>query len=74
MAVDTVEFEAGYTVGVVLDNPRACLRADTLAQYINTFALDLNALTGHVYGCSKRDAEKIFPRYVLEQVYMVRID
>lgn len=62
----------GYTVGVVLDTPRACLRAETMIDYVRSFAIDLKRLTSHVYGCSAADAVKIFPRYVVERVYQVQ--
>jgi pyruvate,orthophosphate dikinase len=61
--------ENAYSAGVVLDTPRACIRCDTLAAYVNSFAIDLNRLTANVYGCTKLDAERLFPRYVLEKIY-----
>lgn len=64
--------QEGYTIGVILDNPRACLRADTMIDSVRAFGIDLKRLTSHVFGCTQGDAMKLFPRYVVERVYQVR--
>lgn len=40
-----------------------------MINYVRAFGIDLKSLTSHVYGCSEQDAIKLFPRYVVEQVY-----
>lgn len=65
--------QEGYTIGVILDNPRACLRADTMIDSVRAFGIDLRRLTSHVFGCTQGDAMKLFPRYVVERVYQVSV-
>jgi pyruvate, orthophosphate dikinase len=75
MSMDDISEESvslvQYTVGVIFDTPRACLRADTLAQHVHAFAIDLNRLTSHIYSCSKDDAKRLFSKYILQGIYKV---
>ena len=52
-------FSISYRIGCLLDNPRACLRADAIAKRnVEFLCFDLNSLTEHTYGVSKSDMSR----------------
>jgi len=56
-----------YTVGVMIELPRACLTADTIAEEADFFTFGTNDLTQTTLGFSRDDAEGKFMTDYLEQ-------
>jgi pyruvate,orthophosphate dikinase len=62
---ETVE----YQVGTMIELPRACIRADEIAEYADFFSFGTNDLTQTALGFSRDDAEgKFLTRYLEEGV------
>ena len=55
-----------YTVGTMIELPRACLLADQVAEHADFFSFGTNDLTQTVYGFSRDDMGKFFPPYQRE--------
>lgn len=53
-----------YMIGVLIDNPRACLRSAEFAKYAYSFCFDLQKLTELTYGISKFDSRKFMATYL----------
>jgi pyruvate phosphate dikinase (EC 2.7.9.1) len=53
-----------YSVGTMIELPRAALTADTIAQSADFFSFGTNDLTQTVFGLSRDDAGKFLPKYV----------
>jgi pyruvate,orthophosphate dikinase len=53
-----------YSVGTMIELPRACLLADTIAEDADFFSFGTNDLTQTVFGLSRDDAGKFLPHYV----------
>lgn len=58
-----------YSVALVVDNPRACLRADTLAKYVSQVVFNTDRLTEYVYGVTHESMIKVLPLYMKEHVF-----
>jgi pyruvate,orthophosphate dikinase len=61
------EMEPGrdYTVGTMIELPRACFVADRIARHADFFSFGTNDLTQTAIGFSRDDAEsKFIPRYI----------
>jgi pyruvate,orthophosphate dikinase len=52
-----------YTLGVMIELPRACLMADSIAQHCDAFSFGTNDLTQLTYGLSRDDMGKFFADY-----------
>ena len=85
LAVDTAEAvlaESGtkleYTVGTMIELPRACVIADEIAQHADFFSFGTNDLTQTTYGISRDDSSHFLPAYVeagvIEVDPFVRLD
>ncbi|MDT8345899.1 MAG: pyruvate, phosphate dikinase, partial [Thermohalobaculum sp.] len=70
---DAVRAERGtmvdYRVGVMIETPRACLRAGEIADAAAFISFGTNDLTQMVYGLSRDDAGRFMPDYVARGVY-----
>src|ERR671933_1485821 len=55
-----------YLVGTMIELPRACVRADEIAEYADFFSFGTNDLTQTALGFSRDDAEGKFLTYYLE--------
>ena len=68
-----VEDEKGglvdFTVGVMIETPRACLRAGDIASSAGFLSFGTNDLTQMLYGLSRDDAGRFMPDYVAQGVY-----
>ncbi|MEL7026118.1 MAG: putative PEP-binding protein, partial [Pseudomonadota bacterium] len=68
-----VRTEAGnvfdYRLGVMVETPRACLRADEIAQHAAFLSFGTNDLTQMTYGLSRDDAGRFMNEYVREGVF-----
>jgi pyruvate,orthophosphate dikinase len=53
-----------YTVGTMIELPRAAIVADKIAEMADFFSFGTNDLTQTVFGLSRDDAGKFLPRYV----------
>jgi pyruvate,orthophosphate dikinase len=53
-----------YTVGTMIELPRACITADKIAEMADFFSFGTNDLTQTVFGLSRDDAGKFLPAYV----------
>lgn len=70
--MDAVYAAAGvrvdYTVGTMIELPRACLVADEIAQVADFFSFGTNDLTQTTWGLSRDDAGRFLPAYVDKKV------
>ncbi|WEG72932.1 pyruvate, phosphate dikinase [Vagococcus intermedius] len=55
--------QVSYTIGTMIELPRACLIADQLAEEAAFFSFGTNDLTQMTYGYSRDDAGKFIPYY-----------
>jgi len=53
-----------YTVGTMIELPRAALTSDEIAQYADFYSFGTNDLTQTTYGLSRDDAGKFLPYYI----------
>jgi pyruvate,orthophosphate dikinase len=53
-----------YTVGTMIELPRAAIVADRIAEHADFFSFGTNDLTQTVFGLSRDDAGKFLPQYV----------
>ncbi len=63
-----------YTVGTMIELPRACLVASEIAEHAAFFSFGTNDLTQTTYGMSRDDAAKFLPAYMDEGVGLLRFD
>jgi pyruvate,orthophosphate dikinase len=53
-----------YTVGTMIELPRACVTSDAIAAHADFYSFGTNDLTQTVYGLSRDDAGRFLPFYV----------
>jgi pyruvate,orthophosphate dikinase len=53
-----------YTVGTMIELPRACITSDQIAGFADFYSFGTNDLTQTVYGLSRDDAGRFLPYYV----------
>ena len=58
-----------YRIGTMIETPRACILASTLAQHCDFFSFGTNDLTQFVYGFSRDDAGKFLPDYYKNNIF-----
>ncbi len=58
-----------YQVGVMIETPRACLRAGDIARRADFLSFGTNDLTQMLYGLSRDDAGRFIADYVAEGVF-----
>jgi pyruvate,orthophosphate dikinase len=58
-----------YRLGVMVETPRAALRAEDIAQYAAFMSFGTNDLTQMTYGLSRDDAGRFMSSYVQQGVY-----
>ncbi|ANT62088.1 pyruvate, phosphate dikinase [Salipiger sp. CCB-MM3] len=58
-----------YSLGVMVETPRACLRADEIAQHADFMSFGTNDLTQMTYGLSRDDAGRFMSHYVQQGVF-----
>src|SRR5437867_8170202 len=61
------EGELEYRVGTMIELPRACVRADEIAEHADFVSFGTNDLTQTALGFSRDDAEGKFLTYYLEE-------
>jgi pyruvate, orthophosphate dikinase len=57
----------GYTIGTMMEIPRACLTADMIAEHAEFFSFGTNDLTQTTFGYSRDDAEGRFFQFYHEK-------
>jgi pyruvate, orthophosphate dikinase len=62
--MDTAEVRVPYTVGTMIEVPRAALIADEIARAADFFSFGTNDLTQLTYGYSRDDVGKFLPLYI----------
>ncbi len=70
-AIDRVSEDVGgveYTVGTMIELPRAALRAGDIAEHAAFFSFGTNDLTQTTFGLSRDDAGKFLPDYVAQGI------
>jgi len=74
LTVETIadEGEIEYLCGTMIELPRACVRADEIAQHADFFSFGTNDLTQTTLGMSRDDAEGKFLTYYLEHDVLER--
>jgi pyruvate,orthophosphate dikinase len=70
--VASEEQAAEHLVGTMIELPRACMRADEIAELADFFSFGTNDLTQTALGFSRDDAEGKFLTYYLEQGILER--
>jgi pyruvate, orthophosphate dikinase len=68
----TAEGEAEYLVGTMIELPRACVRADEIAEEADFFSFGTNDLTQTALGFSRDDAEGKFLTFYLQDGVLER--
>jgi pyruvate,orthophosphate dikinase len=66
------EADVPHLVGTMIELPRACMRADEIAELADFFSFGTNDLTQTALGFSRDDAEGKFLTYYLEQGVLER--
>src|SRR5205823_1750321 len=68
LTVETIEDEGEieYLCGTMIELPRACMRADEIAEFADFFSFGTNDLTQTALGFSRDDAEGKFLTYYLQ--------
>jgi pyruvate,orthophosphate dikinase len=54
----------GYTIGTMIELPRACMIADEIAEHADFFSFGTNDLTQTTFGISRDDSGHFLPDYV----------
>lgn len=71
-AADAVQKEYGtrvpYSVGTMIELPRACITSDEVAVCADFYSFGTNDLTQTVYGLSRDDAGRFLPYYVENKI------
>ena len=53
-----------YTIGTMIELPRACVVADRIAEHADFFSFGTNDLTQTTFGLSRDDAGRFLPAYI----------
>jgi pyruvate, orthophosphate dikinase len=60
--------KAQYTVGTMIELPRACIISEQIAELADFYSYGTNDLTQTIYGLSRDDAGRFLPKYVEEGI------
>ncbi|HJM74488.1 MAG TPA: putative PEP-binding protein, partial [Dehalococcoidia bacterium] len=53
-----------FSIGTMIELPRACMVADRIAEYADFFSFGTNDLTQTTYGLSRDDSSRFLPAYL----------
>jgi len=68
--LEELGIELDYTIGTMIELPRACLTADEIAKEAEFFSFGTNDLTQTTYGFSRDDAEgKFLAKYIEDNIF-----
>ncbi|MCK9485227.1 MAG: pyruvate, phosphate dikinase [Dehalococcoidia bacterium] len=75
---EEMQVTVDYTVGTMIELPRACVVADSIAEHADFFSFGTNDLTQTTFGLSRDDAGRFLPSYIkhhlLERDPFVELD
>jgi pyruvate,orthophosphate dikinase len=57
-------FDIPYTIGTMIELPRACVTADRIAEHADFFSFGTNDLTQTTFGLSRDDSARFLPAYI----------
>ena len=60
--------ELEYTIGTMIELPRACVTAGAIAEHADFFSFGTNDLTQTTFGLSRDDAGRFLPDYISQKV------
>lgn len=66
--VEEFDIKVDYTVGTMIELPRACLTADEIAEHAEFFSFGTNDLTQTTYGFSRDDIGSFLPHYLENKI------
>ena len=69
--LDEIGVAVNYTIGTMVELPRACLTADELAENTDFFSFGTNDLTQMTYGFSRDDAGKFISEYLADGILTI---
>ncbi len=76
--MEEVGMQVDYTVGTMIEIPRAAITADKIAKEADFFSFGTNDLTQMTYGFSRDDAAKFLKEYYFKRIFesdpFVRVD
>jgi pyruvate,orthophosphate dikinase len=68
--LDELGIKLDYTIGTMIELPRACITADEIAKEAEFFSFGTNDLTQTTYGFSRDDAEgKFLAKYIEDNIF-----
>lgn len=65
---DNMNQSLNYSIGTMIETPRACMVADQLAEVCDFFSFGTNDLTQLTYGFSRDDAGKFINNYLNDHI------
>lgn len=66
--LDELNVQVDYTIGTMIELPRACLIADELVDDADFFSFGTNDLTQMTFGFSRDDAAKYINQYISDEI------
>ncbi len=66
--VTKMKAKVKYTIGTMIEIPRAALTADEVAQYADFFSFGTNDLTQMTFGYSRDDVGSFVPEYIEQEI------
>ncbi|HSD46583.1 MAG TPA: putative PEP-binding protein, partial [Pyrinomonadaceae bacterium] len=57
-----------YTIGTMIELPRACVVADRIAEHADFFSFGTNDLTQTTFGLSRDDSSRFLPNYIERKI------
>jgi pyruvate,orthophosphate dikinase len=71
-SINEVEIEnniaISYTIGSMIEIPRACIIADQIAEHVDYFSFGTNDLTQTVFGFSRDDCGSLISKYINDKI------
>ncbi|WP_041595818.1 pyruvate, phosphate dikinase [Halanaerobium hydrogeniformans] len=67
--IDQSSVDLSYTIGTMIEIPRAALLADDIAKHADFFSFGTNDLTQMTYGFSRDDAGKFINQYMDKEIF-----
>lgn len=67
--IDQASVDLSYTIGTMIEIPRAALLADDIAKHADFFSFGTNDLTQMTYGFSRDDAGKFINQYMDKEIF-----
>ncbi|MQC17655.1 MAG: pyruvate, phosphate dikinase [Chloroflexi bacterium] len=62
------DVQVDYTIGTMIELPRACVVADRIAHHADFFSFGTNDLTQTTFGLSRDDAGRFLPSYIKQHL------